>query len=296
MPIKAVVYDTENVWWDGFSTELCLDRKKSVNPVIDGLKRNQYMTSTDERNFRDRMASYGLKTVRALGFLRELLGTPALGSAYSLEDHEKHQRKVQSRLAGISQSFIHEMDMKTIRKIAENVRLTDGIQDAVNGLREKEVYQIASSDGVVPFVYVVAERLGGVDHIEVPETIVKMNGKGMKFDPNMIYSNYISLQADFRGYHDRFENSIKETGQLGLKPSEILYVESSFPDFGMIDRVREEGSHVIAFHPVGYGRPLKTIYEKHGVPMIDNVGKRDAGIIFEIAMDPGKIERYCVNV
>ncbi len=292
MSVKAVVFNTENVWWNGFSGEICLDPNTHVNEVIDTLKENQYLTERDVKTLRSRLKRYGNVAINSFGLLGDLIGGPWPGSGQSLSETQDYKNRIERRVAGISQSFITGLKMGMIKHIADNVDLTENTESLVEELREAGIYQVASSNGVAPFVYAVDRRVGGTDYVEAPETVVRVGGDKRIFTPDVLDNDEAEVRPKFKGNYDRLSNVSLLLKEKGIEPRDVLYIESNDPNIDSIMEMKSEGSHVVAFYPSN--EMDKLLYEKSGIPRIDKVGKPDAGYIMEIAMDPKKIGVYCV--
>jgi hypothetical protein len=291
MHVKAVVFDTENVWWEGFSREKFFDPEASANGVIDKLKKNQYITESDIRKLSNRLKRYGTIAINVLGLLGDIIGTPWIDA--SLEDVEHARKKMDKRMAGISQCFNPGLTMEIVKDYAREIELTEGIEEALKNMKERGIYRLATSSGITPFVYAVVKRLHGAEDIESPETTVLIKKERKIFTPEILYEDSAKLDPSFKGEYSRLSEARKKMKKTGIDPKDILYVESCEPDFEEISKIREDGGYVVAFRP--NDNTLRRFYEKHGIPMLDTVGIQDARQIFEISMDPKKnIGKYCV--
>jgi len=292
MSVKAVVFDTENVFWEGFSREICLDPQKPVDDVVRTLKNNQLVTEGQITRLRRRLKKYGVVALNVIGLIGDVASVPSLGP-YSVKECKEDRQKMSKRIAAITQAFAKGMEIGQICKIADGIALTENIEEVIGKLREENVYQIASSNGVAPFVYAVVRRLGGVDYVEVPETTVIIDGEKRIFTPEILEVKNAKIDPELKGPYNRLEGIRKALIKLKVSPSEVLHVESCEPDFEEIRRVKNSGGYVIAFRP--NDNDLRRVYEMSGVPMLDTIGKQDAGIIYEIAKDPKmNIGKYCV--
>lgn|GEM_PF-2882119 len=293
MSVKAVAYSAENVFWEGFSWDICLDPNKPVNEVIDALKKNQYITETDVRSLKARLKRYGKVVINVAGLLGDLIGGPWPGSSYSLEEHEEYAGRMRKRITGITQAFAKGVEMKTIKEIANATDLTKGIDKVVKELKERGVYQLASSIGISPFIHAVAKRMGGIDHVEAPETFVYVDGEKRLFKPEILEIDDAKIASCFKGPYDSSDVVRRAISKLNLEPFEILYVESAEPDTEMLKEIKSKGGNIIAFRP--NNSILRRVYERNEIPMLYAVGEPNAESILEIAVDPKKnIGKYCV--
>lgn len=291
MSVKAVVFDVENVWWDGFSREKFLDPNAPANGVIDYLKKNQYISENDIRRLSNRLKRYGAIAINVFGLLGDMAATP--WTQATLEEVKYYENRMHKRMAGISQCFNPGLTMEIIRDYAKQIDLIPGTEESLREMKRKGIYRLASSSGITPFVHAVAKRLGGVEGIEAPETTVKIKKENRIFTPDLLYEDSAKLDPTFKGEYGRLTEARKKIKKTGIDSGSILYVESCEPDFEEIGKIKESGGYVMAFRP--NDNTLRRIYEQNGVPMLDTVGRQDAGLIFEIALDPKKnMGKYCV--
>ena len=241
MSVKAVVFDAENVLWDGFSREMFLDPNTPANEAIDFLKRNQYITESDLKNIKNRLRRYGKITINALGLLGDLIGGPWYRSECTVENMSALQKSMDKKLAGISQCFNPGLKMRIIREYANEIPLIKGSKETLQEMGRSGIYRLASTSGIAPFLYAVTERLGGVDGIEAPETVVCDGRKKSIFTPEMLREDGIKMYPEFRGEYERFARAREMLVKTGLGPKDVLYVESCEPDFREIKKAISKG-------------------------------------------------------
>ncbi len=273
MPIKAVVWDVDNVWYNGISTSLCIERS-TANPKIFLTKylEEGLFTEDDVKRWGELRGKGNnpIKSIKELAeCLTDFLYNMRKENGTSIITKEQTMRTKQMLLAGLT--------MKDIREIADTVNYTKGLKDAVQQFKRKGIYQAAFSDGLAAFVSYKAMQLG-INHWETVPTIVKKGETEMMFANEMVNEDSIKLTGKIVPFNksEAMLNHMKKICKL----SEIAIIDDSGANVEMLRKIHEEGGIAIAFNPTD--EHLK-VFKKEKITILQQE-ERDIEAFTEIVM------------
>lgn len=293
-PIKAIIWQPEGVWYKGmFTVNYLPNGERPADDVVRNLQQNEYLTWNDLTAYQK--IGFSLRKVKDVTALIGLLmGGPYPHSWNNPDEVLEYRDQIRERMAGIGASVADGVMVEKVLQLAKDVDLTEGAEDVVSGLRASGFFQAVASNDLSPFVYGVANRLGGVDLVET-ET-VKINRPNVNlldpepFNPKEDYKNGCVVSGRCRGGYNGVEDAVSALGDNGYSGSDIMIVGGVQPDIGTMQRVVEEGGLSLGFNP---DVDTQRMLERRGMRSLIQ-HEPDLTPIGEIANDPGKLDYYCL--
>jgi hypothetical protein len=289
MAIKAVVWTPEGVWYKGLSYLNYLPgSERDAARAVSNLQKNEYLApvdlSTISKYFKTGLRYF--KTVCSVVSL--LMEAPWPFSWGDAGDVEAYRKKVEERLAGIGVSVSEGVTQEMIKSAVGGLKFTDGLEQAVEGLRKKEIHQAAASNDLAPFVYEVAEKVGGMDLIETAPLEVHVGLDRLPFEKAMLNSRYRVI-GEMKGPYHCMRNALDRLSEQ-YKGDEIMLVGGIQPDIESMQRVKDQKGIAIGFNP-----DIKTqvILERRGMPVLKR-NVQDLAPVLDIAKDPDRVEYWCM--
>ena len=281
---KLVVWDIDGVWYPGYATSHAAHyRTGDYKPLLKDIVEKMRLFSYEHVEMWKEMMGRSLDSIGDVSdMMNDFRYTDMRNTVYAgMPVEEARQRTVRGK-----HYLLKGMTLDQVRMAADGIPYTEGLEEAVRGIRNAGIRQAGFSNGLGPFVAYKMMQQG----VEVGGIVPSLVQKGVGRFPltigmlDCIYEDGVTLE----GFQYPFNKRDDISNLLaGMHVPEVAMMDDSASNVLLMGRVWSDGGVAVGLCPTEAEMPA---FKEAGVPVLR---ERDLRLFAEIAKDRKKIPEYC---